>query len=107
MCCHLGDGGGSGRRILRLCPPATHTLGTSPPGLASPKQAGTLAFLPPCLKDFPWEWGAHGCLLPLEQELVSVGIGDNRTGEMIVLGHVKHKLVCSPDFEALLEHRNR
>ncbi|KGL85961.1 DNA-directed RNA polymerase III subunit RPC4, partial [Charadrius vociferus] len=38
------------------------------------------------------------------QELVSVGIGDNRTGEMIVLGHVKHKLVCSPDFEALLEH---
>ncbi|KAK0679430.1 RPC4 polymerase, partial [Pygoscelis papua] len=40
-------------------------------------------------------------------ELVSVGIGDNRTGEMIVLGHVKHKLVCSPDFEALLEHRHR
>ncbi|XP_009569702.2 DNA-directed RNA polymerase III subunit RPC4 isoform X2 [Cuculus canorus] len=41
------------------------------------------------------------------QELVSVSIGDNRTGEMIVLGHVKHKLVCSPDFEALLEHRHR
>ncbi|XP_050572701.1 DNA-directed RNA polymerase III subunit RPC4, partial [Cygnus atratus] len=41
------------------------------------------------------------------QELVSVGIGDSRTGEMIVLGHVKHKLVCSPDFEALLEHRHR
>ncbi|NXX98020.1 RPC4 polymerase, partial [Centropus bengalensis] len=41
------------------------------------------------------------------QELVSVGIGDNRTGEMIVLGHVKHKVVCSPDFEALLEHRHR
>ncbi|KAM6294644.1 DNA-directed RNA polymerase III subunit RPC4, partial [Aegotheles albertisi] len=41
------------------------------------------------------------------QELVSVGIGDNRTGEMIVLGHVKHKLVCSPDFEALLEQRHR
>ncbi|KAM6331339.1 DNA-directed RNA polymerase III subunit RPC4 isoform 1-T2 [Alca torda] len=41
------------------------------------------------------------------QELVSVGIGDNRMGEMIVLGHVKHKLVCSPDFEALLEHRHR
>ncbi|NWS05184.1 RPC4 polymerase, partial [Motacilla alba] len=41
------------------------------------------------------------------QELVSVGIGDNRTGEMIVLGHVRHKLVCSPDFEALLEHRHR
>ncbi|NXH40801.1 RPC4 polymerase, partial [Dicaeum eximium] len=41
------------------------------------------------------------------QELVSVGIGDSRTGEMIVLGHVRHKLVCSPDFEALLEHRHR
>uniref|UniRef100_A0A8C3C220 RNA polymerase III subunit D n=1 Tax=Cairina moschata TaxID=8855 RepID=A0A8C3C220_CAIMO len=41
------------------------------------------------------------------QELVSVGIGDSRTGEMIVLGHIKHKLVCSPDFEALLEHRHR
>ncbi|CAM9765391.1 unnamed protein product [Bubo scandiacus] len=41
------------------------------------------------------------------QELVSVSVGDNRTGEMIVLGHVKHKLVCSPDFEALLEHRHR
>ncbi|XP_006028967.1 DNA-directed RNA polymerase III subunit RPC4 isoform X2 [Alligator sinensis] len=41
------------------------------------------------------------------QELVSVGIGDGRTGEMIVLGHVKHKLVCSPDFEALLEHKHR
>ncbi|XP_020635963.2 DNA-directed RNA polymerase III subunit RPC4 [Pogona vitticeps] len=41
------------------------------------------------------------------QELVSVGLGDNRSGEMIVLGHVKHKLVCSPDFESLLEHRHR
>lgn len=41
------------------------------------------------------------------QELVSVGIGDGRNGELTVLGHVKHKLVCSPDFEALLEHRHR
>uniref|UniRef100_A0A8D0G6Q0 RNA polymerase III subunit D n=1 Tax=Sphenodon punctatus TaxID=8508 RepID=A0A8D0G6Q0_SPHPU len=40
------------------------------------------------------------------QELVSVGIGDGRSGEMIVLGHVKHKLVCSPDFETLLEHKH-
>ncbi|XP_051897038.1 DNA-directed RNA polymerase III subunit RPC4 [Pristis pectinata] len=40
------------------------------------------------------------------QELVSIGIGENRTGEMTVLGHVKHKLVCSPDFEALLEQRH-
>lgn len=41
------------------------------------------------------------------QELVSVGIGDGRSGELTVLGHVKHKLVCSPDFEALLEQRHR
>ncbi|XP_066495581.1 DNA-directed RNA polymerase III subunit RPC4 [Tiliqua scincoides] len=41
------------------------------------------------------------------QELVSVGVGDNRNGEMIVLGHVKHKLVCAPDFESLLEHKHR
>ncbi|XP_028922726.1 DNA-directed RNA polymerase III subunit RPC4 [Ornithorhynchus anatinus] len=41
------------------------------------------------------------------QELVSVGIGDGRTGEMTVLGHVKHKLVCSPDFESLLDHKQR
>ncbi|XP_060712527.1 DNA-directed RNA polymerase III subunit RPC4 [Hemiscyllium ocellatum] len=39
------------------------------------------------------------------QELVSIGIGENRTGEMTVLGHVKHKLVCSPDFETLLQQR--
>ncbi|XP_067879220.1 DNA-directed RNA polymerase III subunit RPC4 [Heterodontus francisci] len=39
------------------------------------------------------------------QELVSIGIGENRTGEMTVLGHIKHKLVCSPDFETLLEQR--
>ncbi|XP_044293628.1 DNA-directed RNA polymerase III subunit RPC4 [Varanus komodoensis] len=41
------------------------------------------------------------------QELVSVGIGDSRSGEMIVLGHVKHKLVCAPDFESLLEQKHR
>uniref|UniRef100_UPI00398F7F27 DNA-directed RNA polymerase III subunit RPC4 n=1 Tax=Pristiophorus japonicus TaxID=55135 RepID=UPI00398F7F27 len=39
------------------------------------------------------------------QELISIGIGENRTGEMTVLGHVKHKLVCSPDFETLLEKK--
>ncbi|KAL7981373.1 hypothetical protein Chor_002269 [Crotalus horridus] len=41
------------------------------------------------------------------QELVSVSIGDNRSGEMIVLGHVKHKLVCAPDFESLLAYKRR
>lgn len=59
-------------------------------------------------RGFLCRWAAHEWFFsPVEQELVSVGIGDNRTGEMIVLGHVRHKLVCSPDFEALLEHRHR
>ncbi|KAK1787048.1 hypothetical protein P4O66_017427 [Electrophorus voltai] len=38
------------------------------------------------------------------QELVSVGM-EARRGDMTVLGHIKHKLVCSPDFEALLENK--
>ncbi|XP_056585468.1 DNA-directed RNA polymerase III subunit RPC4-like [Triplophysa dalaica] len=38
------------------------------------------------------------------QELVSVNT-DGRRGDMSVLGHIKHKLVCSPDFQALLENR--
>uniref|UniRef100_A0AC11E186 RNA polymerase III subunit D n=1 Tax=Ovis aries TaxID=9940 RepID=A0AC11E186_SHEEP len=41
------------------------------------------------------------------QELVSVGLGDSRTGDMTVLGHIKHKLVCSPNFESLLDHKHR
>lgn len=41
------------------------------------------------------------------QELVSVSLGDSRTGDMTVLGHIKHKLVCSPNFESLLDHRHR
>ncbi|XP_029459669.1 DNA-directed RNA polymerase III subunit RPC4 isoform X2 [Rhinatrema bivittatum] len=41
------------------------------------------------------------------QELVSLGLGDGRTGDMTILGHVKHKLVCSPDFESLLEYKQR
>ncbi|XP_041792324.1 DNA-directed RNA polymerase III subunit RPC4 isoform X2 [Chelmon rostratus] len=36
------------------------------------------------------------------QELVSIG-SEGRTGDLSVLGNVKHKMVCSPDFEALLE----
>ncbi|KAE8619268.1 hypothetical protein XENTR_v10009709 [Xenopus tropicalis] len=39
------------------------------------------------------------------QELVSVSVGESRGGEMMVLGHIQHKLVCSPDFESLLEKR--
>lgn len=36
------------------------------------------------------------------QELVSIGT-EGRTGDLSVLGNVKHKMVCSPDFEALLQ----
>lgn len=42
------------------------------------------------------------CLPLLPQELVSIGT-EGRAGDMSVLGNVKHKMVCSPDFEALLE----
>lgn len=38
------------------------------------------------------------------QELVSVS-SEGRRGDLMVLGHVQHKLVCSPDFEALLQNR--
>lgn len=38
------------------------------------------------------------------QELVSVN-AEGRRGDMSVLGHIKHKLVCSPDFQSLLENR--
>ncbi|XP_069034568.1 DNA-directed RNA polymerase III subunit RPC4 [Embiotoca jacksoni] len=36
------------------------------------------------------------------QELVSVRT-EGKTGNLTVLGNIKHKMVCSPDFEALLE----
>lgn len=36
------------------------------------------------------------------QELVSIGT-EGRNGDLSVLGNIKHKMVCSPDFEALLE----
>ncbi|XP_074494485.1 DNA-directed RNA polymerase III subunit RPC4 [Sebastes fasciatus] len=36
------------------------------------------------------------------QELVSIG-AEGRSGDLTVLGNIKHKMVCSPDFEALLE----
>lgn len=39
---------------------------------------------------------------PVFQELVSVAT-EERTGDLTVLGKVKHKMVCSPDFEALLQ----
>uniref|UniRef100_A0A096M7H0 RNA polymerase III subunit D n=1 Tax=Poecilia formosa TaxID=48698 RepID=A0A096M7H0_POEFO len=38
------------------------------------------------------------------QELVSVQTGE-KTGNLTVLGNVRHKMVCSPDFESLLESK--
>ncbi|XP_076856736.1 DNA-directed RNA polymerase III subunit RPC4 isoform X2 [Brachyhypopomus gauderio] len=36
-------------------------------------------------------------------QLVCVRLTEGLSGDMTVLGNVKHKLVCSPDFEALLQ----
>lgn len=37
------------------------------------------------------------------QQLVSVRLSDGLTGDLSVLGNIQHKLVCSPDFETLLQ----
>uniref|UniRef100_A0A8C6S7M8 Polymerase (RNA) III (DNA directed) polypeptide D n=1 Tax=Neogobius melanostomus TaxID=47308 RepID=A0A8C6S7M8_9GOBI len=44
---------------------------------------------------------ALGTTCPFLQELVSVGT-EGKSGDLTVLGHIQHKMVCSPDFEALL-----
>ncbi len=41
------------------------------------------------------------------QQLVSVRLSGGRTGDMMVLGNVHHKLVLSPDFQALLGQTGR
>lgn len=46
---------------------------------------------------------SEGAAFSFLQQLVSVGLSEGRTGDMTLLGNVKHKLVCSPDFEALLK----
>ncbi|CAL9708446.1 unnamed protein product [Knipowitschia caucasica] len=45
---------------------------------------------------------ALGTTCSFLQELVSVGT-EGKGGDLTVLGHLKHKMVCSPDFEALLQ----
>ncbi|XP_042363187.1 DNA-directed RNA polymerase III subunit RPC4 isoform X2 [Plectropomus leopardus] len=45
---------------------------------------------------------SEGAAFSFLQQLVSVRLSDGRTGEMMVLGNVHHKLVLSPDFQALL-----
>ncbi|XP_068460776.1 DNA-directed RNA polymerase III subunit RPC4 [Clinocottus analis] len=46
-----------------------------------------------------------GASCAFHQELVSIN-SEGRTGNLTVLGNIKHKMVCSPDFEALLESKN-
>ncbi|XP_062858720.1 DNA-directed RNA polymerase III subunit RPC4 [Trichomycterus rosablanca] len=45
---------------------------------------------------------SEGAAFSFLQQLVCVRLTEGRTGDLTVLGNVKHKLVCSPDFEALL-----
>ncbi|XP_040923273.1 DNA-directed RNA polymerase III subunit RPC4 isoform X2 [Toxotes jaculatrix] len=45
---------------------------------------------------------SEGAAFSFLQKLVSVRLSDGRTGDMMVLGNVNHKLVLSPDFQALL-----
>ncbi|CAK6966740.1 DNA-directed RNA polymerase III subunit RPC4 [Scomber scombrus] len=46
---------------------------------------------------------SEGAAFSFLQQLVSVHLSDGRTGDMMVLGNVQHKLVLSPDFQALLQ----
>ncbi|TNN47037.1 DNA-directed RNA polymerase III subunit RPC4 [Liparis tanakae] len=45
---------------------------------------------------------SEGAAFSFLQQLVSVRLSDGRTGDMMVVGNVQHKLVLSPDFQALL-----
>lgn len=45
----------------------------------------------------------EGAAFSFLQQLVSVRLSEGLTGDMSILGNVKHKLVCSPDFQALLQ----
>ncbi|XP_057215384.1 DNA-directed RNA polymerase III subunit RPC4 isoform X2 [Triplophysa rosa] len=46
---------------------------------------------------------SEGAAFTFLQQLVCVRLSEGRTGDMTVLGNVTHKLVCSPDFETLLQ----
>lgn len=47
----------------------------------------------------------EGAAFSFLQQLVSVRLSEGRTGDLMVLGNVDHKLVLSPVFQTLLEHR--
>ncbi|XP_071250926.1 DNA-directed RNA polymerase III subunit RPC4 isoform X1 [Salvelinus alpinus] len=46
---------------------------------------------------------SEGAAFSFLQQLVSVRLSEGLTGDMSILGNIKHKLVCSPDFQALLQ----
>ncbi|XP_058262611.1 DNA-directed RNA polymerase III subunit RPC4 [Hemibagrus wyckioides] len=46
---------------------------------------------------------SEGAAFSFLQQLVCVRLTEGLTGDMTVLGDVRHKLVCSPDFDALLK----
>uniref|UniRef100_A0A674C2B8 Zgc:171971 n=2 Tax=Salmo trutta TaxID=8032 RepID=A0A674C2B8_SALTR len=49
---------------------------------------------------------SEGAAFSFLQQLVSVRLSEGPTGDMSILGNVKHKLVCSPDFQALTLNPN-
>ncbi|RXN28842.1 DNA-directed RNA polymerase III subunit RPC4-like isoform X1 [Labeo rohita] len=46
---------------------------------------------------------SEGAAFSFLQQLVCVRLSEGLTGDMTVLGNITHKLVCSPDFETLLQ----
>ncbi|XP_030629209.1 DNA-directed RNA polymerase III subunit RPC4 [Chanos chanos] len=46
---------------------------------------------------------SEGAAFSFLQQLVSVRLSEGMPGDLCVLGNIRHKLVCSPDFEALLK----
>ncbi|XP_073685048.1 DNA-directed RNA polymerase III subunit RPC4 [Garra rufa] len=49
---------------------------------------------------------SEGAAFSFLQQLVCVRLSEGLTGDMTVLGNITHKLVCSPDFETLLQEAN-
>ncbi|MEQ2305568.1 hypothetical protein AMECASPLE_039220 [Ameca splendens] len=48
---------------------------------------------------------SEGAAFSFLQQLVSVHLSGGRSGHMMVLGNVHHKLVLSPDFQSLLRQK--
>ncbi|OWK06918.1 hypothetical protein Celaphus_00018674 [Cervus elaphus hippelaphus] len=48
-----------------------------------------------------------GTVCSFLQDLVAMGFGDSRMSEMTVLGYAECKLICSPNFESLLDHKHQ